>query len=111
MDQALYQRLCEIAKEGKFTRYSEVAQVIGLDMSYPEHRNQISLLLDQISRYEHDNGRPLLSVVVIHIEDNIPGNGFFSLAKELGLFRNKDRLSFFIDESRRVHDYWSTKSQ
>ena len=49
-------------------------------MNNREDRDQISLLLDEISRHEHARGNPLLSAVVIHMDDNIPGNGFFTLA-------------------------------
>lgn len=106
MNQVLYERLGEIARRGGVTRYSEVAPLVGLDMTNPEHRDRMSGLLDQISRHEHQLGRPLLSAVVIHMDDNIPGNGFFTLAQELGLFRGRDRFLFFVEELRRVHDHW-----
>jgi len=106
MNQALYERLCDVARRGGITRYGEVAPLVGLDMANPDHRDQMSALLEEISRHEHLRGCPLLSAVVIHIEDNIPGNGFFTLAAELGLFRGRDRFMFFVEELRRVHDHW-----
>jgi hypothetical protein len=44
--------------------------------------------------------------VVIHIDDNMPGNGFFTLASQLGLFHGGDRFMYFVEELRRVHDHW-----
>jgi len=44
-------------------------------------------MLDEINRYEHREGRPLLSAVVVVQEDNKPGEGFFKLARELGVFQ------------------------
>ena len=106
MNQALYEQLCEIARRGSVTRYSEVAPLVGLDMSNPEHRDRMSAVLDQIPRHEHSQGHPLLSAVVIHMDDNIPGNGFFTLAAELNLFQGRDRFMYFVNELQRVHDHW-----
>lgn len=106
MNQALYERLCGVARRGQVTRYSEIAPLLDLDMADAEDRSQISVLLDEISRHEHELGHPLLSAVVIHMDDNIPGNGFFTLASQLGLFRSGDRFIYFVEELRRVHDHW-----
>lgn len=106
MNQVLYERLCEIARLGRVTRYSEISPIIGLNMGNPDHRDQMSALLDEISRHEHSQGRPLLSAVVIHMDDNVPGNGFFTLASDLGLFHGRDRFMYFVEELRRVHDQW-----
>jgi hypothetical protein len=106
MNEELYQTLRKVAAEGQVTHYSIVAPIVGLDMSHPEDRNQISVLLDAISTHEHQNGRPLLSAVVIHRQDNIPGNGFFQMAQRVGVYNGGDRYIFFIEELRRVHDYW-----
>jgi hypothetical protein len=106
MNQAPYERLCDVARRGQVTRYAEVAPLLGLDMSNAADRDQISVLLDEVSRYEHSLGHPLLSAVVIHMDDNIPGNGFFTLASQLGLFRRGDRFMYFVEELRRVHDHW-----
>jgi hypothetical protein len=75
-------------------------------MANAEDREQISVLLDEISRHEHELAHPLLSAVVIHMDDNIPGNGFFTLASQLGLFRGGERFMYFVEELRRVHDHW-----
>ena len=106
MNQALYERLCNVARRGQVTRYSDVAPLLDLDMSNAADRDQISILLDEVSRHEHGLGHPLLSAVVIHMDDNIPGNGFFTLATQLGLFGGGDRFMYFVEELRRVHDHW-----
>ena len=107
MNETLYQRLAEIARHGGVTRYGEIAPLVGLNMANEEDRREMSKLLGEISRHEHEQGSPLLSAVVIHLEDNMPGNGFFTLATELNLFRDGDRFMYFINELRRVHDHWS----
>jgi hypothetical protein len=106
MNEVLYKRLTEVARRGSVTRYGEVAPLVGLDMAVPGDRDRISILLDEISRHEHGLGHPLLSAVVIHKDDNMPGNGFFALAQGLKLFRGGDRFLYFVEELRRVHDHW-----
>ncbi|MDO9013589.1 MAG: hypothetical protein Q7U84_02285 [Polynucleobacter sp.] len=107
MDQKLHERLREVARRCRVIDYVEAAPLAGLDMAKPGHRRRMYLLLNQISRHEHAQGRPLLSAVVIHLNRNTPGNGFFTLAAELGLFRGRCRLTYFVNELRRVHDYWA----
>lgn len=80
MNQILYDRLLQVARAGDVTRYSDVAPLVGLDMSLEPDRAEIGVLLDEISMFEFGNGHPLLSAVVIRANDNIPGDGFFRLA-------------------------------
>lgn len=107
MNQKLHERLREVARRCGIIDYGEAALVAGLDMTRPGHQARMKALLDRISRHEHGQGRPLLSAVVVHMEKNVPGNEFFALAAELGLFRGTNRLAFFVNELRRVHDYWA----
>lgn len=107
MHKEIFEKLKAVAKAGQITHYSDIAPLAGLDMSLQEDRNKIAIILDEISTFEHHQGHPLLSAVVIHKEDNMPGQGFFSLAKRLGLYKGEDDFLFFIQELRRVHDYWS----
>jgi len=107
MHRAIYDKLRLIAKAGVVTTYSEIAPLAGLDMSLPDDRNRIREILGEISTAEHAEGRPLLSAVVVHRDNNMPGHGFFTLAKQLGLHRGGDDFGFFIRELRRVHDCWA----
>jgi len=107
MHKEIYDRLKAVAKDRKITHYSKIAPLADLDMSLQGDRNKIATILDEISTSEHNQGHPLLSAVVIHKHDNIPGQGFFTLAKRLGLQKQEDNFLFFIEELRRVHDYWS----
>ena len=70
-------------------------------------------LLGNISRTEFRQDRPLLSVVVVQGEwagnPQQPGDGFFRLARELGVYKGKteiDNISFFAQELRKVQNYW-----
>jgi hypothetical protein len=65
-------------------------------------------LLGQISKTENDEGRGMLSVVVVYgtgEKRGQPGDGFFKLARELGRdVHNRDE--FFSLEFRRVQQAW-----
>ena len=81
--------------------------MVGLDMSSPYDRRRIGSILGELSEDEHRAGRPLISAVVVASGTAVPGGGFFELARRLGLLRAEDKDSFYIQELRRVHDYWS----
>lgn len=57
---------------------------LGLDMQQIQDRNEIGLILGDISRFEHKNKRPLLSALVLRASDDYEGDGFYKLAEELG---------------------------
>ena len=50
----------------------------------------------------------MLSAVVVHTDDLRPGQGFFTLAKDLGEFDGTDEETFFLAELKRVHEAWQT---
>ena len=104
--QAIYDELRRVAKDGSITRYSHIAPLAKLNMDLPQDRSRIADILDDISRSEHGSVRPLLSAVVIRIDTNIPGQGFFNLAKSLSLPGADDDVQFWVKEVQRVHDHW-----
>lgn len=114
--EAIYERLIEVAKDGKFTYYSEIAPLAGLNMSWEVDRFKIAQILDDINQLElgRDPNSPMLSAVVILAEKNIPGAGFFECAKGLGKYdgsvNEKNRLTFWINELKAVHQYWRSHS-
>ncbi len=62
-------------------------------------------LLGDISSVEHEQGRPMLTVLVVSEKNRTPGNGFFGLARKLErLFEDEEQ--FLRDERKRVIDYW-----
>lgn len=107
--QAIYDKIREVAKSRGVTYYSEIAPLAGLSMDSPGDRVRISQILGDISEAEHRAGRPLLSAVVIRLEKNSPGQGFFGLANDLGLHDGIDDFWFWLQEIQRVHDCWSNQ--
>ena len=78
-----------------------------LDPTQDRDRVKFGEMLSEISTYEHQHGRPLLSAVVLYGQGEEMHPAFFQLARELGVNRSEDDLQFFIEELRRVHQYWS----
>ena len=107
----MYDKLCEklreVARQQSTTHYEDIAPMLGLMMGDPADRVRIGQILGEISKQEHDAGRPMLSAVVTHKGDERPGLGFFELAQELGLVGTMDSETFFIHELKRVHRYWA----
>ena len=103
----IYEELRRVARSEDVTYYSCVAPLVGLDMDLLEDRNRIANILDRISTTEHQAGRPLLSAVVIRKDKNMPGRGFFNLARRLRLHDANNDFQYWFREIRSVHTYWS----
>jgi hypothetical protein len=107
MHQAMYEELKRVALRQTTVTYSEIAPLADLDMEDPSHRDEIGRLLGEISEHEHGMNRRLLSVLVVDRDNNMPGPGFFKLAKRLRLYDGRDDLKYFLDELKRVHAAWA----
>jgi hypothetical protein len=105
-DQLVYNRLIEVACEGKVIPVCEVSGLLNLDLDCPQGWADINLILNDISCQENAAGRPLLSAVAVLPDIGFPAMGFFRLARELGVNRCCDERSFFYAELKRVHRYW-----
>ncbi len=107
LHQPIYDELKRVAERQETTTYSAIAPLAGLDMDSPADRDTIRQILTTISTHEHQQGRPMLTAIVVHRQDNIPGRGFFELAQRLGLLRpGADQVAFFCREVARVHAAW-----
>ena len=103
----IYEELVKVAKSSGITYYSEIAPLANLDMSSEVGRIRIAQILEEISNAEHRSGRPLLTAVVTLKGENLPGKGFFDLAKRLGKYDGGDDDLYWASELKRVHDYWT----
>jgi hypothetical protein len=98
--------LVKKAKERAMIAYSDlVAQVRAV--SFKAFDMRLFSILGQISTEEHEQGRPLLSVLVVQkTGDMQPGDGFFELAESLG--RNTTNLlEAWIVEVQKVYQHWN----
>ncbi len=104
--QIIYERLVEKARSQNSTTYSEVGELVGLDMSTEVGRIRIAQILDDINWYESKENRPMLSSVVILKNDNKPGAGYFECARELRKYQGNDDLAFYSHELDEVYNQW-----
>ena len=104
--QVVYERLTELARARRTTTYSELGDLVGLDMSTEVGRIRIAQILDDINWYESMENRPMLSSVVILKNENRPGNGYFECARTLGKYRGNDDLAFWSSELSEVYNNW-----
>lgn len=112
MNKILYDELLRLARNKTLAAYSDVAPLINLSMEIEQHRDEIAKLLGEIAVHEHTHKRPMLSSLVVHKgNDNNPGEGYFSIATELGYFDgSRDRMSrliFWANQVTKVHNHWS----
>ena len=83
-------RLRDVAQKRETIHYGDIALGLGLDMEDPADRVRIGEILGEISKEEHKEGHPMLSVVVTHKGDERPGHGFYDPGEELGLVKGSD---------------------
>jgi hypothetical protein len=107
--QEIYERLKETAKNGELITYGEIAPLADLNMESQGDRTKMGELLGEISTYEHEHGRPMLSALVVLSGIGYPGEGFYNLARYLGLYHGQGEfadMEFFVQEVKKVHQYW-----
>ena len=86
----------------KIISYSNLAEKIKTLQLEP-HSDALATMLRDISIDETNQGRGMLSVIVIHKDgDMMPGKGFFDLAKELNKKGISDKVKFWSDEFNKV---------
>ncbi|MEX0682700.1 MAG: hypothetical protein WD904_04200 [Dehalococcoidia bacterium] len=112
MSSELREKLVEAAKRGTLIHYEDIAPMFGLNFDLDADRAEVGRLLDVVSRSEHAARRPLLSAVVVHKgDDEIPGAGFFKLARELGTYKGGDRKLYWTTEFMAVCRYWKESNE
>ncbi len=98
MDVKVYGLLVEVARHGRTIAYSQTGRP----------RGAIGPILDEINRHEATEGRPMLSVVVVHKDTTDPGEGFLDCARSLKRFREGDDKKAFVDRERAdVFETWA----
>jgi hypothetical protein len=111
IEQQIRQELINFVKIGdnskSFVRYKPLAEKLHILFGNEHERNLFYEMLGHISKYEFENTRPLLSVVVVN-DEYAPGKGFFTLARsELKKQKHdEDNDKFALNERKAVFDYW-----
>lgn len=98
----------EVASAGATIPYAELAQRIHT-LNYAPNGSAFSQMLCDVSRASHARGGIMLSAVVVHADDDLPGEGFFSLAGELGHVVTDERV-FHQDALHACHNAYQSST-
>ena len=111
MNATIYTRLKQAAREKRFIGYSDLSAAIELPLTDSNNVHTLNVMLEEIADHELANGRPLLVAIIVNENTNMPGAGLFHYAKRKGLMKQKDKdnLTFFVAEAKKVHDFWSAQ--
>ena len=107
--QTIYEELKEVARAGRTCFYGDLSELIDL----PPRSPRLYRILDSINFHEHQEGRPLLSALVVRRGFRIPGSRFFVQAAKLSRYDDSSddataHATFWVDEVHRIWDYWKT---
>lgn len=112
--------LIEIAKNNDTIFYSDLSEFLNLGYNFSNDSKDGILFgneLSDISRYEINKGRPLLTVVVVGklkdkmYNEHLPSQKFYTTTKRFKKyktdFRTKTKLQIFNEQSKILFDFWS----
>jgi hypothetical protein len=103
--------LVGIAQRGKTITYGEVVARLTTIRLEPD-AHAFHHMLGDVSTRAFDQGAPLLSAVVVHKHDGLPGGGFCELARRLGFDVAQDRLAeevFWGQQLDAVYRWWRSR--
>ena len=94
--------LVSVAAAGSFITYGDLVQRLHV-IPFEPRSPLLNNMLGEISQEEDARGYGMLSVVVVHrAGDQMPGDGFFTLARRLGRPLH-DREQLWVSEVAKVH--------
>jgi hypothetical protein len=113
MNKEVRSALIEVARNRikNYIHYQELSDKCDLRLNMrdnPHDRLEIGRILGEISEFEYDNGRPLLSALVI-TKGGEEGDGFFKLCESLGMGswnRLKRDPAFAASHMNKCYDFW-----
>lgn len=112
MNKIVRKKIIDVArKKGKqVITYQQLSDQcnLGLIMNDPESRVEIGIILSEVCKYEVDNGRPLLSSLVVIKDTHDVGPGFYKLCDELGIdeYKTIGKDVFLYKQMDSCYDHW-----
>jgi hypothetical protein len=102
--------LIRVARERQTITYGELAKRIETIPIPSGHDVRLNQMLGSIGKFEDDEGRPMLNVLVICRDPPSPGKGFFDWSRQLGR-TVRDELEFQSTETQACYEYWAEHSK
>ena len=99
-----------LARERETTTYRNIAQA--LDLRPPNTIHQVTQVLEDLMREDHESGVPVLAALVVSkVRNGLPAPGFFLLACELGRYNDSESgpaaEAYHAAELERAWNHWS----
>lgn len=112
MNYIVREYLIDLAAHRQTIGYQKLSDAchLGLDMQASQYdRTEIGKILGEISSFEHENGRPLISAIVVHQGTGYEGDGFYKLAEELGFgpWRTLRDSAFDAEQINLCFEFWN----
>jgi hypothetical protein len=104
-----YETLLVTARHYDEIMYRKIGELIAVPLSGHHIAQEVGQVLAEISEDEFEAGRPLLGAIAVSI-NGLPGRGFFTLARTLGLLGSSefvDEWTFWHAEESKVYDFWN----
>lgn len=109
--------LVEYAQKQRTTSYTELNAVLAqrttarpFDFDLDSERRALGELLGEVALLERPACGHLISAIVLYLNDNSAGGGFFDLAIEIGELSpdatDDQKLAFWAGEVRAVHEHY-----
>ena len=106
----VYCALIQAARNRSVVDYLEIASIMGIHTTGSHMARELGIMLGSISEAEVSQGRPLLGALAVSSVDHRPGEGFFVLAKQLGIFCGGDEeeeTKFWEMTRQEVYQTWA----
>ena len=98
--------LVEEIKKGRTITYKKLSILVDMNL---EINSDLYYHLGDLSDYSFENGMPLISVIVVRKDSNMPGEGFYGVYEEkrgIKVGKNKEKqMDVFVKELKRVLEY------
>lgn len=116
MNNTVRKYLINVARtKNKFVFYSDVVRDcnLGFDLSNEYGQYQLSVVLGEVSTYENEHERPLISSLAIYKNEKINdhGDGFYKLAHTLGKGKAKQLREnlYAFEEAEKCRSFWQNE--
>jgi len=104
----VYCEMVQAARYGGITTYQAIAQIMNLPLTGSHMGREVGHVVGAISEDELNNGRPMLSAIVVSVSGR-PGPGFFALARDLGKLKEDSKEAeerFWEMERAAIYKTW-----
>jgi hypothetical protein len=89
--------------------YTGIAELVGFPTVAHQMISTVGRLIGEISDRESEEGRPMLSAIVVDKNSGLAGPGFFKLVRDRNLLTSTSKAAekrFLDKEKTKVFDYW-----